>query len=271
MTLSVVIPASNEAPLLPACLRALLASEDPGGVEAVVVSNGSRDGTAEVARGHAAAFAARGWRLMVLELAEGGKIGALNAGDAATATFPRAYLDADVTVSRGLLAGLAAALAPDRPLYASGLCRITARGAFSRLYARAWRRVPFMATGVPGCGLFAVNAAGRARWGRWPAIVSDDTLARLHFAPLERVLVPEPYDWPVAEGFQALSRVRARQDRGVREVATLHPGLMANEAKPRPGAASLLRLAADPVASAAYLAVALAARLRPGQGWGRAR
>ncbi len=53
-----------------------------------------------------------------------------------------------------------------------GQVAITAEGAVSRAYARLWARVPFMARGVPGCGLFALNAAGRARWGDWPAIIS---------------------------------------------------------------------------------------------------
>ena len=32
------------------------------------------------------------------------------------------------------------------------------------LAAAIWVRLPFMTDGVPGAGLFAVNASGRARW-----------------------------------------------------------------------------------------------------------
>lgn len=276
--LSVVIPASNEARLLPACLGALLASQGPHlGVEAVVVSNGSRDGTAGVARGFAAAFAARGWRLSVLDLAEGGKPGALDAGDRAATGALRAYLDADVTVSPPLLAGIARAL--DRPgaAFASGRPRITGQGPAARLYARAWARVPFMAQveagGVPGCGLFAVNAEGRARWGDWPRLIADDAFARLNFAPAERHLVPHDYGWPVAEGLGALVRVRRRQDQGVRELALAFPRLMAHEDKARLGAAGLARMALrDPLAFGAYAGVALAVRLGRDDGtWSRSR
>jgi glycosyltransferase involved in cell wall biosynthesis len=271
--ISVVIPAANEAAALPGCLAALLASDDPGRpVEAVVAANGCRDATAEIARARAGAFAARGWRLGVVELAQGSKPAALDAGDAAAGQPLRAYLDADVTLSPPLLAALAAALDGPGARYASGRPRLTARGPAARLYARAWARVPFMAEGVPGCGLFAVNAEGRARWGAWPPLIADDLFARLMFEPAERRLVPHPYDWPLAEGLAALIRVRERQDRGVRELRRLFPELARRDG-PRPGAGrAVALLAADPPAALVYLGVALATRLRPpGRGWSRGR
>ena len=270
---SVIVPASNEARLLPSCLRALLGSDEPGrAVEAVVVSNGSRDGTAEVARGFAPRFAARGWTLEVLDLPEGGKAAALDAGDAVAAGGTRAYLDADVTMSAPLLGALARLLDRPEPAFASGRPEIAGTGLAARLYARAWQHVPFMREGVPGCGLFAVNAAGRARWGAWPRIVSDDTFARLHFAPEERHLVPHGYRWPVAEGFSGLVRVRRRQDRGVREIAERFPELMGNEGKARAGGGTLGPMLRDPLALLAYGGVALATRLPGGDaGWSRGR
>jgi glycosyltransferase involved in cell wall biosynthesis len=269
--LSVVIPASNEARLLPACLRALLCSDAPP-LDVVVVSNGSRDGTAEVALDFVDLASTRGWRLHVLDLPEGGKPGALNAGDAAALAPARAYLDADVTVAPDLMAKLLRALDREEPAYASGRVAITAEGAFSRAYARAWSRVPFMSEGVPGCGLFAVNAAGRARWGLWPALISDDTFARLHFAPHERHLVDSCYRWPVAEGLRALLRVRRRQDRGVAEIRARRPDLLANEGERLTGGGLLSTALRDPLAALAYAGVAAAVRLRPGDGaWSRGR
>ena len=89
--LSVIIPASNEEGYIGACLAALIASDPvPGGAEVVVVANGCRDATAARARDWQERAAAAGWRLTVLELAAGGKPGALNAGDAAAAGDLRA-------------------------------------------------------------------------------------------------------------------------------------------------------------------------------------
>lgn len=271
---AIIIPASNEARRIGPCLAALAASDPvPGAVSVIVVANGCRDGTVAAAVRAGTAITARGWTFRVIERAEGGKLAALDAGDAATAAAIRIYLDADVTVSPGLVPQIAAALDRDAPAYASGRLRITARGAVARAYARFWARVPFMARGVPGCGVFAVNAAGRARWGGWPAIISDDTFARLSFAPGERHGVAAPYDWPIAEGFRNLVRVRRRQDRGVTEMRRLYPGLMANDDKLPLGAGGLARLALrDPAGFAVYAGVALATRLGRGDaGWSRGR
>lgn len=271
--LSVILPASNEAGWIGPCLRALLASDPAGGVEVIVVANACRDDTVAVAQGFAPQAAARGWGFTVLDLAEGGKMNALNHGDAVACGDMRAYLDADVTVGPTLLAQVVTAL--DRPgaAYASGRPVVGARGALTRAYARFWARLPFMASAAPGFGFFAVNAAGRARWGAFPDIISDDTYVRLLFAPAERIGVPAPYGWPMVEGFARLVRVRRRQDAGVRQIAARWPELLTNEGKASLGAGGLARLALrDPVGFAAYAAVSLAVRLRPaGDGWTRGR
>ncbi len=272
--ISVIIPASNEARILPACVGALLASEAPHvAVEVILVSNGSRDGTAEVARGFTESMKAKGWELTVLDLMQGGKLSALNAGDHAARGEMRVYLDADVTVSPRLLARLANVLDRPEPAYASGQLLIQGRGPVSKAYARLWSRTPFMVRGVPGCGLFAVNAEGRARWGEWPAIIADDLFARLNFAPTERHLVPEPYNWPVAEGFATLTRVRRRQDRGALEIAERFPHLMINEDKYPLGSRGIADLAwHDPLGFLTYAGVAVAVRMkRADSAWTRGR
>lgn len=261
--LSVIIPANNEEALIGACLSSILASDSPAcPVEIVVVANGCTDRTAAVAQGFVSQAEARGWKMQVLDLTQGGKMRALNAGDAAASLPWRAYLDADVMLSRGLLNQLCHALDGPKARYASGTLRITAQGTISKAYAATYRKVPFMANGVPGCGLFAVNAAGRARWGKFPDIISDDTYVRLLFRPEERVAVRASYDWPIVEGFRALVKVRRRQDRGVRQVAALFPDLMQNEDKTRLGLRGIVHLAArNPVGFAVYSGVALAVRL----------
>ena len=271
--LSVIIPASNEAGYISDCLRHLCAS-DAAGVQVIVVANGCRDATARFARETLAAHQPAGWTSTVLELAQGSKPGALNVGDAAALHPMRVYLDADVQVSPGLLSALGAALAGPVPRYASGTPVIpAAQSAVTRAYARFWQKLPFNQTAAPGYGLFAVNAAGRARWGDFPSLISDDTFVRLQFLPEERVQVADPYLWPMIEGFAPLVRVRRRQDAGGRELSALYPGLMAREGKPDLTATELLRLAlADPPGFATYAAVSLAVRARRGgAGFARGR
>lgn len=261
--LGVVIPANNEAALIEECLAAVAASRwDGPPVQVVVIANGCTDNTADVARAQAERFAARGWVLRVIERAEGGKLAALNAGDAALQAPIRVYLDADVIVEPDLLGQLHEVLSFDQPRYASGQMRMTAQSWVSRAYARIYCQVPFMSQGVPGCGIFAVNSAGRARWATFPQIISDDTYVRLQFTPQERIGVPAGYQWPVVEGLRNLINVRRRQDVGVTEIATRFPELLKNEGKPALPATDKLRMALkDPLGFAVYTGVVLTSKL----------
>lgn len=256
---SVLIPAHNEADWLPACLDALCAADPVAGpVEVIVVANGCTDHTAELARRKAPAFEARGWALRVLEMAQGSKLGALNAGEAAARGAVLVYLDADVLISPPLLTQLAEALVEDAPRYASGMPQVTTSGDWvTRHYTRFWQTTGFMTHGVPGFGVFAMNRAGRARWGEWPDIISDDTFARLNFRPEERIAVPAPYAWPMIEGFAPLVRVRRRQDVGVAEVEQLFPDLMRNDDAHDQMRPFWRRALADPLGALVFVAVRL--------------
>lgn len=272
--LSVIIPACNEAGYIDTCLHAVLASERVT-LQVVVVANGCSDDTAARARAHAPAFAVKGWALAVLDLPALGKPGALDAGDGAASHPARAYLDADVTVSAPLLGQIARALEGDGARYASGRPMVArAQSAVTRAYARFWVRLPFVARGVPGFGLYAVNAMGRARWAAFPGVISDDTFVRLNFAPSERHQVPASYEWPMVEGFALLVRVRRRQDQGVTEIAQAFPQLLVNAENTKPSMRwVLLQALRDPLAFATYAAVSLAVRAgwRGQSGWVRGR
>lgn len=243
--ISIVIPANNEERMMPQCLTALLASAPfPETVEIIVAANGCSDATVQVAQDWQGRVAAKGWGLVVLDLKQGGKMHALNQADAVAQGDKRIYLDADVVVDPDLLGELSAVLAAEGPVYASGDVRIApARSFFSRAYRQIYKRVPFFTHDVPGCGVFAVNAAARRRWGAFPDIISDDTFVRLSFSPQERVRTRAGYDWPIVEGFGNLVKVRRRQNIGVAEVASLYPGLMKNDQKSPMGVGQVLRLA----------------------------
>tara|TARA_R110000850_G_scaffold32392_2_gene89107 strand:+ start:195 stop:1031 length:837 start_codon:yes stop_codon:yes gene_type:complete len=273
---SVLIPAHNEAGYIGPCLEALLAS-DPvdAAIEVIVMANGCGDDTVALAQAFEGRFDAKGWPLTVLDLPQGGKMGALNAGDAVARHGARIYVDADVAVSPPLMAQLAVVLDDDAPRYASGGPVVRAAGsAFTRAYARFWASLPFVTHGVPGFGVFAVNAAARARWGAFPDIISDDTFVRLSFKPQERHRVPATYEWPMIEGAGPLIRVRRRQDIGVAEVKSLFPVLWDNH-DPVPSDAPPFwrRALRDPLGFAAFAVVGVAVRLphRKQERWARGR
>lgn len=273
--LSIIIPAYNEEAWIAGCLAPVLAEPAPaGGGEIVVAANGCTDATVALAQGFAGQAEAGGWRLVVLDLPGLGKPAALNAGDGAATGDMRLYLDADVRVGPGVIGRIAAALSVPEARYVSARPRVArASSGVTRAYARFWQGLPFARSAAPGFGLFAVNAAGRARWGDYPKLISDDTFVRLLFRPEERVEVAGSYEWPMVEGFDALVRVRRRQDAGVDEIARLHPELVGNEGKARLTKPALLQmLLKDPVGFAAYAAVSLAVRAkRQGGEWSRGR
>ena len=272
---SVIVPAHDEAGFIAATLGALIASDLTGlDAQVIVVANGCTDDTARVARGMEPVAQAAGWTFCVIDSAKGGKPLALDLGEAEATGNVLVYLDADVTVTPGLIGSLARALDRDTPVYGSGTPLVSrSPSAVTRAYARVWTRLPFFKTRAPGFGLFAMSRAGRSRWGRWPRVRGDDAFARLVFDRDERVQVRETYEWPLSDGFLPLVRVRRRQDRGVREVMVVQPGLGANEDKPALGARGLVGLLVnDPVGWLVYAAVKFASKLPvPEERWARGR
>jgi glycosyltransferase involved in cell wall biosynthesis len=272
---SVIIAANNEEGYIGRCLAALLAQDAKAGrLQIVVAANACTDRTEEIVQGFVPRAALRGWELICQSSPEPGKVGALNRADALARGELRAYLDADVVCDPALFGQLRAALARPGATYATGtLAVVPAQSWVTRAYASLWTRLPFVKGGAVGAGLFAVNAAGRARWQEFPAIISDDTFVRLQFTPEERIEVPARYHWPMVEGWHNLVRVRRRQDAGVAEVYRLYPGLRANEGKAGLGRGALARLALTvPLGFAVYALVTIAVRLkRPAQDWSRGR
>lgn len=278
--LSILIPANNEADRIGDCLAAVLASSLPQQPdtppEIIVIANGCNDATVPSALSYIDQAKSLGWHLIVLDIPTGGKLNALNVGDEHAANDIRIYLDADIIVSPLLVTELHGVLDCAQPIYASGTVIIANPETWvSRAYKRIYARVPFFTQGVPGCGLFAVNAQGRARWAKFPDIISDDTFVRLKFSPDERVSVPATYLWPIVEGFSNLVKVRRRQDIGVAEIAEIYPALMQNDDKPPFNLMRTIKLAiSDPIGFCIYASVAVAVRIsgkKNAKDWSRGR
>lgn len=278
--LSILIPANNEVDRIGDCLAAILASSLPQkpdtSPEIIVIANGCIDTTAQAAAGYIDRARSKGWHLIVLDISMGGKLNALNVGDEYATNDIRIYLDADIIVSPLLVKELHGVLDRAQPVYASGTVIIANPKTWvSRAYKRIYSRVPFFTQGVPGCGLFAVNAQGRARWARFPDIISDDTFVRLKFSPDERLSVPATYLWPIVEGFSNLVKVRRRQDIGVVEIAKRYPALMQNDDKPPFNLMRTIKLAtSDPIGFCIYATVAIAVRIsskKNAKDWSRGR
>lgn len=180
---SVVIVAHNEESALGETLGALLG--DGNNAEVIVVPNGCSDGTADVARSFPGVH--------VIELDQGGKALALNAGDAVATSFPRVYLDADILVPAGALQALEVALAepgivaavPGRVLDTNG------RPWPVRAYFAINERLPVYRNGLFGRGMIALSEAGRGRFADFPLMVADDLFVDSLYSSAEKAHVDD--------------------------------------------------------------------------------
>lgn len=180
---SIVVPSHNEASVLGKLLSALPTNLGDRPIEIIVACNGCTDDTAVVARQHGAT---------VVEVAEPSKILALNAGDDVATAFPRIYIDADVVVNAKTIFSLIEALKEPGILCVAPPFHMELDGRpwVVRAYHQISLRIMQMKEGYVGSGVYAVSEVGRARFGRFPNIIADDTFVRNSYARTERKVVP---------------------------------------------------------------------------------
>lgn len=278
--LTIIIPAYNEASVIRECLDSLQAQRCQQPLEIIVAANGCQDDTAEIARGYQAVFKNKGYDLVVLEIEEGNKNNALNQSDARARYGNRLYLDADVVCEPYLILQMIAALQTEQAVYVSGTLSIQQGKSFaSRSYGKIWKATPYIRDTIPGCGCYAVNAAGRRLWQQFPKIHSDDKYVRLCFSHSQRKQVPAKYYWPLPQGFFTLINIRTRWTRGNRQLASLHPELSVNDSKRiHWDRAFILHILNNPLATLIFATIYGIATIRAYQGeahlpilWSRAR
>jgi glycosyltransferase involved in cell wall biosynthesis len=262
--IAVVIPAHNEASVIARSLRSFLESARPAEFDVVVVTNGSTDATAEKARLESDRL---GYPIRVVELAEASKIAALRAADdllGESAVGVRIYLDADVVVTTAVARALAAAIETDEPALALARVDVDLVGAswIVRRYYRVWNALPYVRHQVSGSGVFAVNAQGRARIGRWPDVINDDAYVSRQFADNERYIVDSTFRIYAARSARALIRRRARLVNGNRELDRRYPRRSAIGVNSSGGVRSAVRSGdANPLDAVTFASVTVAARL----------
>ncbi|MFC7788622.1 glycosyltransferase [Microbacterium sp. MAHUQ-60] len=178
---SVIIAAHNEESVIADCLEAL--DREDLTLQIIVSANGCTDATAEVARS---------WNATVVERAEAGKTGALNAAEKAATAFPRVYLDADIVPPPGAIATLTGALDEQTGILATVPVRrfdIAGRPWAVRAYYRINERLPVFRNGLFGRGLIVLSEAGRARFGEFPDMIADDLFLDAQFSAEEKLEV----------------------------------------------------------------------------------
>jgi glycosyltransferase involved in cell wall biosynthesis len=216
---SVVIPANDEATVISRCLDSILPWSGPLPPEIIVVANGCTDETAARAR------ATTG--VVVIELVQGSKRGALNAGDSAASFGTRVYLDADVVLARDALQALVQVLDTDRAIAAAPVPRFVLEGRpwTVRAFYSVYRELPYVRNGLIGLGVVGLSAAGRRRFGDFPDAIADDLFVQRLFAPSERVVLQEHvFDVETPRSLRSLVVVRTRTAQGNAQLAETAPG-----------------------------------------------
>lgn len=211
---AVIIPAYNEAAVLKRTLAPLSRAAVEGFIELIVVCNGCTDGTADVARGVAG--------VRVVELAEGSKPAALNAGDEAASWWPRLYLDADIRISAGAALSVLDRLAQGDVLAARPQCSydVGGVGALVRCYYRAFQRIPQHKLAMWGAGVYGLSAKGHERFGRFPLVTGDDLFVDTQFDADEKAVVAtDPVVVKAPVNIRSLVAVLRRCHRGKAELS----------------------------------------------------
>jgi glycosyltransferase involved in cell wall biosynthesis len=257
--ISVVVPAHNEDRVIGRLLEGIARGAEASELEVIVVCNGCSDATAETARRFGPA-------VVVMELEEASKIKALNAGDRAARSFPRFYVDADVSLSIEAIREVARVLEEGAVLAAAPRFAVdlAASSVWVRAFYSVWTQLPYHQSDLIGSGVYALSESGRARFSEFPHLISDDGFVRLLFRPEERRCV-ESCSFTIFAPMRlsGLIAIKTRARLGTLELRRAYPEMSGNE--PRGYPRSMLKLLVRPThwpALGVYLIVVVATRVR---------
>lgn len=265
---TIVIAAHNEEAVIGRCLEALRRVMRDG-VRVVVVCNGCTDSTAERAREHGP--------VIVVELEVASKVAALREGDRLAGAGPRIYLDADVVLTSRAAGDVIDVLRQGRAL--AGRPPVSFDYARAGLLVRRWywvrERLPSIQGALWGAGCYAVSPAGRARFGAFPDIVSDDLFIDSLFSADEVEIVDtDPVVVRTPRSAADLVRILRRSYRTQAEVHATGETVTTAQRGQLRDLAALLRRAPHRLGDVGiYVAVVLCSRLSArrarGGGWER--
>jgi glycosyltransferase involved in cell wall biosynthesis len=213
---SIVVPAYNEAAVIVRTVGPL-APLAPRGVEIIVSANGCTDDTATRARTIPG--------VVVLESSMPSKAQALNAADSVATTFPRLYLDADVTITPDAVMAVLDRLRTGDILAARPAFRYDLSGT-DRLvaaYFRARNRMPAMHQHLWGAGSYALSEAGHQRLGSFPALTADDLYVDELFDSTEfDIVATDPVEVRCPRTWRALLSTLRRVQGGKKQASERH-------------------------------------------------
>jgi hypothetical protein len=263
----VIIPAREGGRTLGRVLEALACQDLERAMEVVVVVNGCRDNTAEVARMRAPQLERAGHRCRVTA-SQPGRGHSIRAAERIMGPGMRVFVDCDAVLSPNAIRELTDLMEEDRGIHFAvpHLVVASSPSVVTRAFYATWQSLPYVRESPVTFGVYAVSAEGRARWGELPLIHSDDKFARLHFQPCERaVAAGATYEVPPPRGLRALVAARKRYLAGNRELEERFPELAASDLPRHRGIVTTLLAKPSLWPSTAVFAAVYAAAAVPGK------
>jgi glycosyltransferase involved in cell wall biosynthesis len=262
MPITIIMPAHNEESVILRSLEILTHGARPGELDVIVVCNGCRDRTAEIAR-------AFGYPVRAVETDIPSKSNALNLGDEAATDFPRIYCDADVLLSLESVREMARALKQPGVLAAAPAVKNVFPQNASwpvRAYYDCWMALPYVQEGMMAAGVYAANEPGRKRFDRFPDLISDDGFFRLQFSRQERIEVKSALSIVAAPAsLWCLILIKTRSRLGLYQLKERFPGLFCRGSQSKNYGNALRAILKQPTlwpASVPYLFVNFVSRYR---------
>lgn len=255
---SIVIPAYNEEGTIGSTLTSLFRGAWPSEFDVIVVCNGCKDKTTEVAR--KAAPNAR-----ILDLKPASKTAALNAGIAAAFHKSIVLLDADIKTTAGAVRNLVKALEAKDADLAYGSAHFTTERCSGpvKAFYRAWKQNRYFEKHKVG-GFFALSLSGLNRLGKFPDTTNDDEYVRRKLTDNSVFVQTAYYVVEAPRTLGNLMRVRSRVYRGNAELDAINVGL-GSHVRAQNSFAFVKRIVLRPnlwFGAAVFLAVAVAAHIR---------
>lgn len=255
---TVIVPAHNEANVIRRCLDSLV--NQPGLDRIIVACNGCTDNTVQIVQQYYP-------QVVCLDLSVPSKVYALNEAEKQVISWPVFYIDADVALSDGAVAQVAAGMQERKLLLAAPQPEIDVSHSpwIVRQFYKTWLRLPYIREGVIATCSFVISEEGRKRFDVFPDVISDDGFVRSHFYAHElgnietaRVFVSAP------RTVRSLIKIKSRARLGNMELKARKLGLD----KPAPHYGSVLPsllLSRHCVSACVYIVLVFLFRLRAQQ------
>ena len=219
-SISIIIPAHNEAQVIHKTLDALGRLGAGNDFEIIVVCNGCVDDTETIVKQFDI--------VTLIRTDIPSKTNALNLGDRRARGKTRIYMDADVLISADHIQLLVNELHKNDYLAATPNIKMDVELSswMVRAYYDIWLQLPYVKEGFMGSGIYAISETGRQRFDRFPDLISDDGFVRGQFTREEITRIDNAFSTVKSPlSLSGLIKIKTRSRLGHFQLLARYPNL----------------------------------------------